>query len=204
MTAMEAAAPAPTAPPIMINPTEVKWIIDSGATHHMTPLRRALTNISSLNEAIAFSTATKMSMIAREKGEMKVEMVSGRLLTITDVHYVPGLRVNLLSPSRMMRHGWKVNIPETGGSLSRKKEQMPIRRQGDLWTICLGNQATAMLTGPLLKSRTPLEADHQRLGHIGRSKLLDLAKEGMLSTIFRKKHDQKRALKRQKRSKDES
>jgi hypothetical protein len=34
----EAAAPSPTAPPIMIKPTEVEWFIDSGASHHMTPL----------------------------------------------------------------------------------------------------------------------------------------------------------------------
>jgi hypothetical protein len=51
-----------------------------------------------------------MSRIAREKGEMKVKMASGCMLTIMDVHYVPGLRVNLLAPSRMMRHGCKVNI----------------------------------------------------------------------------------------------
>jgi transposase InsO family protein len=182
MTAMEGVSPISTALQIMIKPTELEWIIDSGATHHMTPLRQALTNISSLNKAIAFSTASKTSMIAKEKGEMKVKMASGRILTITDVHYVPELRVNLLSPSRMMRHGWKVNITDTGGSLSRNKERVSIRRRGDLWTIRLGkNQATAMLTGPLVKSRTPLEAEHQRLGHIGRSKLLDLAREGKLS-----------------------
>jgi hypothetical protein len=71
----------------------------------------------------------------------------------------------------MMRHGWKVNITETGGSLSRKKERMSIHRQGALWTICLGQyQATAMLAGPLVEARTLLEVEHQRLGHIGRSK----------------------------------
>ena len=138
MTGMEGATPVATALQIMIKPTELEWIIDSGATHHMTPLRQALTNISSLNKAIAFSTASKTSMIAREKGEMKVKMASGRILTITDVHYVPELRVNLLSPSRMMRHGWKVNITDTGGSLSRNKERVSIQRQGDLWTIRLG------------------------------------------------------------------
>ena len=165
MTAMAAVTRVPTALRITIKPTEIKWIIDSGATHHMAPLRQALTNISSLNEAIALSTASKMSIIAREKGEMEVKMASGRMLTITDVHYDPELRVNLLSPSGMMRHGWKVNITETGSSLSRKKDQISIRRRGDLWTIRLGNsQATALLAGSLAKSRTPLEAEHQRLG----------------------------------------
>jgi hypothetical protein len=43
MTAMEGAAPVPTAVQVMIKPTELEWIIDSGATHHMTPLRQALT-----------------------------------------------------------------------------------------------------------------------------------------------------------------
>jgi hypothetical protein len=41
MTEMEAAALAPTALQITIKPTELEWIIDSGATHHMTPLRQA-------------------------------------------------------------------------------------------------------------------------------------------------------------------
>jgi hypothetical protein len=57
MTTMEAAALGPTALQITIKPIELEWIIDSGATHHMTPLRQALTNMSSLNKAIAFSTA---------------------------------------------------------------------------------------------------------------------------------------------------
>ena len=161
---------------------EFNWIVDSGATHHMTPLREALTNIKILDNPLAFSTAGTTQLVAKEKGEMNVKMDSGRTLTITDIHYVPSSRVNLLSANKMVLHGWKVSMTPKGGQITRGSESFNMQRQGGLWVTSLsGAKATALLTGPLVKSRTALEGEHQRLGHIGRHKLLEMAKDGLLA-----------------------
>jgi transposase InsO family protein len=73
-----------------------------------------------------------------------------------------------------------------GGRITRGQESLHMQRQGGLWITSIGQvQATALLAGPIITSGTPLAQEHHRLGHIGRAKLLELAKEGSLSIGYK-------------------
>jgi hypothetical protein len=163
-------------------PVQPTWVVDSGATHHITACRELLRGTRKLEEPKVFGLADRTaSMKANEVGEVHVRLRSGRKITLKDVYYVPASRVSLLSLSSLLRHGWTVDLRDGGGTIKRGKERLTLRKDGPLWTTVVRTVEPLILaagTGSLGKS--VLEEEHQRLGHIGREKLLDLAKAGKL------------------------
>jgi hypothetical protein len=174
----------------MKKPT-ISWIIDSGATHHMTWQSRILTNQVELSNPVLFSTAGPTRLEANIKGDVKVKLRNGRELIIKDVHFVPGSRVNLLSTNRMVRNGWDVRLTTEGGNIKKGRASLTLTRDGGLWRtshFVPTNSAPTFPAGTaepehalLGNARSLLEEEHRRLGHIGRYKLLELAKEGKLT-----------------------
>jgi hypothetical protein len=163
-------------------PVQPTWVVDSGATHHITACRELLRDARKLEEPKVFGLADRTaSMRASEVGEVHVRLGSGRRITLKDVYYVPASRVSLLSLSSLLKHGWTVDMRDGGGTIKRGKERLTLRKDGPLWTTVVRTVEPLILaagTGSLGKS--VLEEEHQRLGHIGREKLLDLAKAGKL------------------------
>ena len=103
----------------------VRWIIDSGATHHMTWQREALTDLQRLGAPLIFNTAGEHRLEASHKGTVRTKLQKGRILTINDVYYVPGSRVNLLSTDRMVKGGWNVRLTAEGGISRKAKHHSP-------------------------------------------------------------------------------
>jgi hypothetical protein len=163
-------------------PVQPTWVVDSGATHHITACRELLRDARKLEEPKVFGLADRTaSMRASEVGEVHVRLGSGRRITLKDVYYVPASRVSLLSLSSLLKHGWTVDMRDGGGTIKRGKERLTLQKDGPLWTTVVGTVEPLILaagTGRLGKS--VLEEEHQRLGHVGREKLLDLAKAGNL------------------------
>ena len=124
-------------------------------------------------------------MKASEVGEVHVRLGSGRRITLKDVYYVPASRVSLLSLSSLLKHGWTVDMRDGGGTIKRGKERLTLRKDGPLWTTVIGTVEPLILAAGIGSSGTSvLEEEHQRLGHIGREKLLDLAKAGKLKGSY--------------------
>jgi hypothetical protein len=67
----------------------VSWVIDSGATHHMTWERDILNDITPNPRPLVFSTAADHGLEAKERGTVVVRLKNGKTLKINDVHYVP-------------------------------------------------------------------------------------------------------------------
>jgi hypothetical protein len=167
-------------------PVEPMWVVDSGATHHVTARRELLRDVRKLEVPKTFGLADKTaSMKANEVGSMKIRLRSGRLVTLKEVYYVPASRVSLLSLSSLLKHGWTVDMRDGGGTIKRGTERLTLRKDGPLWTTVLGTvEPLALAVGIGSEGKSILEQEHQRLGHIGRSRLLDLAKAGKLNGSF--------------------
>jgi hypothetical protein len=167
-------------------PVEPMWVVDSGATHHVTARRELLRDVCKLEVPKTFGLADKTaSMKANEVGSMKIRLRSGRLVTLKEVYYVPASRVSLLSLSSLLKHGWTVDMRDGGGTIKRGTERLTLQKDGPLWTTVLGTvEPLALAVGICSEGKGILEQEHQRLGHIGRSRLLDLAKDGKLNGSF--------------------
>ncbi len=69
-----------------------EWIIDSGATRHMTPVRSIFTRMSPKQILVTIANGEKLR--AEGLGEISVP-IDGQRIRMTDVLYVPGLDANL-------------------------------------------------------------------------------------------------------------
>ena len=120
-------------------PVQPTWVVDSGATHHITACRELLRDTRKLEEPKMFGLADRTaSMKASEVGEVHVRLGSGRRITLKDVYYVPASRVSLLSLSSLLKHGWTVDMRDGGGTIKRGKERLTLRKDGPLWTTVIG------------------------------------------------------------------
>jgi hypothetical protein len=72
-----------------------------------------------------------------------------------------------------------------GGTIKRRKERLTLQKDGTLWKTVIGTVEPLILAAGIGSSGTSaLEEEHQRLGHIGREKLLDLAKARKLKGSY--------------------
>ena len=109
------------------------WILDSGATHHLTNVRGALVNSRLLEEPLTFNLANKSTIQALEVGDIRAKLATGQDITIKDVFYVPESRVSLLSVQRIMDKGWKVQMTSSGGVIRRNQDKLTI--QEEWWAV---------------------------------------------------------------------
>lgn len=159
-----------------------RWILDSGATHHIVPSESHLVEITPLATSIDFSAASGGQLTSRAKGNMPVKLSCGRQINIEDVHIVPGATVNLLSARQLARKGWTVTISDTAANISQGNDVIELSDVHGLWTTefdIVHGFAMAITPSPP-QNKIMLRDEHDRLGHIGRHKLIKLAYEGKL------------------------
>ena len=170
--------------------TDSTWIVDSGATHHITPDRNILRKIRTLPTPQVFGLADQSSMESVEVGEVDIRLPSGQRMILTDVYYVPKSRVKLVSLSRLLKAGWEASLTSTGGRLAKRHEKLTLEKRSSLWTVVLGMIPPSPPMIATVASVTPLESEHRRLGHIGVDRLMELAREGKLQGSYDDyKHD---------------
>ena len=83
------------------NPSECDtWLIDSGASCHMTPHREWLCEYEKYNRGdVYLGDDSPTSIIGHETGKLKIK--DGRIRTLTIVIHIPNLARNLISARKM-------------------------------------------------------------------------------------------------------
>ena len=82
-----------------------RWLVDSGATRHMTPDRGVFTKFTHCGGEVEFGDRSSKAIEGRGTIEIKV---GGHKQSMTDVLYVPEMSVNLLSIRALDRRGFTV------------------------------------------------------------------------------------------------
>lgn len=81
------------------------WIIDSGASSHMTGESTLLYDVRPLKQATVVTTASGTKLTAVEEGKARLPLEGGGWCTIDRVLLVPGLQRNLVSLNRVSSRG---------------------------------------------------------------------------------------------------
>ena len=90
------------------------FLVDSGATHRITPFRSLLDKIVQLADPVQFGLAVSGSTIGTaEKDEIATYLPSGQGIVFRDVHYEPNVRQSILSAGLFRQRSWR--------GISRKK-----------------------------------------------------------------------------------
>lgn len=172
-------------PPLQI--TSGHWVLDSGATQHMTNDISIFTRLDSTQKA---------SINMANDGAIKVEGIGEAVITITtdegpkemkmhDVWYAPGLANNLLSWYRLRERGFQVAFSDDFQRFTISKGDKCYGQgfaRNALWLLETISEHVSQTTPTkaLVAFRLPddqeLQLWHQRLAHLGQASLTKVIK----------------------------
>ncbi|XP_052625020.1 uncharacterized protein LOC111912222 [Lactuca sativa] len=159
------------------------WILDFGATHHMTPHLSSFVSLSQVS-SIYVKSASDTSMLVEGVGSVFVSHI-----TLPDVYYIPKLTLNLASVSQS---GNWVFFSDSVCVIQDQHTQKVIgigRRVGELYVLEVLKVSAVAASSIDLSSfcLSPLSYEfylwHSRLGHVSVSRLNFLASSGVLGHL---------------------
>jgi hypothetical protein len=158
------------------------WIVDTGATNHMTGSCMAFINLDTrVRGTIQFGDDSA----AEIEGRGKVEFVckNGELRRFNGVYFIPKLTMNIMSVGRLDEDGYRVliggdelAIREPGGKLLAR-----VKRAGShlyLLHVTLSTVVCQVTRGDEMVWRW-----HERLGHLNFSAMKKLAHEDLVQGL---------------------
>jgi hypothetical protein len=92
----------------LVSPGEDTWLIDSGASKHMTGQRDILSCLSKKKFSHKVTLGDDYQYPIKGVGESNYKLNSGTPMKMKDVLYVPGLTKNLVSISSLEKKGFRV------------------------------------------------------------------------------------------------
>lgn len=161
------------------------WIVDSGATCHMTNDKFKFTNFSLFDSSLSVALGDGHSLEAPGKGcvLLRTRVPHGeRVCTLSDVLYVPELSFNLLSISKVTKSG---KVSEFSDNLCKIKEKTGncvavAEKVGNLYHLLTCSDDHKVNVSDCA---TKLNANiwHRRFGHLGIQNLKLLASKDLVS-----------------------
>ena len=149
-----------------ITSNEDTWLIDSGASKHMTGYRRALTDLSERSISAQVELGNDAKYYVKGIGSAAFELNSGESLKMTNILFVPGLKKNLISVSALEDKGYVVAFSSGKVLVWEKNSSMKSAvtigiREGGLYTL-LGKPVQALVHNDVNLS----ELWHRRFAHL--------------------------------------
>jgi len=151
------------------NKNSTTWILDSGASEHMTKDENNLRNVKLLSKPIKICIAKAgTTLIANKVGTIFcTTMVNGKEIqvTINDVLYVPGLEFNLLSVSKLEANGLTVIFAHGKGRILKGTRVLAeTQRCHRVYELLVYNQTEIV---NVAHGKEDAKVWHERYGHIG-------------------------------------
>jgi hypothetical protein len=150
------------------------WLVDSGASKHMTGYKEILSDFETKSFAEQVELGDEKCYKIEGVGSISFRLESGARLHVDEVLYVPGLKKNLLSVATLEDKGYWVIFKDRKALLWAKGSHLsttePIgTRSGGLYVM--SGQSVQALAHDATSSS---ELWHRRLGHIHYKALPDL------------------------------
>ncbi|BEJ15305.1 hypothetical protein CspHIS471_0410720 [Cutaneotrichosporon sp. HIS471] len=172
-------------PPLRLNSRY--FLLDSGAAIHLVNDKSALSFPKPI-PARHFGQAGMGVITATHMGRLLILLPRGATLTINDVYYAQNARFNLLSACRLCHDGWVVDLVRN--KLSLGTDSTPIMERAFTTFVQLPLNGCPRAPPPPSTTRvcavdytnldSPLFQLHRKLGHMSRTAMLRLAKDGLL------------------------
>lgn len=155
-----------------------EWIIDSGASRHMTNRSDWLINDKPVNDYVTIANDSKLTGKGVGSIELTLKNENGTdNLKIDDVLHVPDLFTNLLSVSRLVKTGLTVTFNESGCKIISKQGKVMANGSlfGDIFKLDQWEPTAETTSSSVLTStQDEMELWHQRYAHLGHDSLCKL------------------------------
>ncbi len=165
----------------------IPWILDSGASFHMTHDRSSLSSICSPLVPTTVHTADGTPLAVVGRGTLSTSSFS-----VPAVSYVPKLAMQLMSAGQLTDHGCRVILDSdsccvqdrrTGLLVGTGPRRRDSRRLWELDWLRLPSAAPASLLASAASSTVSFAQWHHRLGHLCGSRLSALVRRGLLGSV---------------------
>ena len=163
--------------------TTDSWFVDSGATDHMSGDRNAFSDLQEIEpKPVLMGDNSKQEATSRGSVRMDLQ-VNGKTIRVkfTKVLFVPNLRTNLISVSRLVRDGFQVSFSSDGCAVSKGDQAIAEGVYRDRLYHLSGKVVTPpptsrALVGAISTHSAKVQLWHQRLGHLSESSMQNLIK----------------------------
>ncbi len=163
--------------------TMYDWIVDLGAMQHMTFEQEWFTTYERISPRRVFMGDDTI-LEAIGKGSIKATLqVGGQLThtTITQVLHVPKMKNNLISMSKLISEGFKVEFDKDGCKVNDAREVVVAQARRDKNLYLLNVKVRKDMAHIANSSEESAMLWHERLGHLNMASLkeLDAMVDGM-------------------------
>ena len=105
-----------------VTPVEDTWLIDSGASKHMTGKKQIMSRLEEKNSPQKVSLGDDYQYPIKGIGESSYKIDSGTSVNMKELLYVLGLKKNLLSISTLDKKGYIVSYRWTSTYAVQRKD----------------------------------------------------------------------------------
>ena len=156
------------------------WIIDSGATQHMTYEKDQLFNYVEFKQPCTVNLGDDRFILAYGKGTYRIVADLGdrvQNISLRDVLYLPDLEKNLLSVRAMVKLGANVEFVSDECKITRSGKLLAVgEMHGKLYMLKIVMSEHINMT----KKDYNLKLWHYRYGHLGMDSVTKLMKDDMV------------------------
>ncbi|CAI5714033.1 unnamed protein product [Peronospora farinosa] len=146
------------------------WLIDSGATAHMTPHREDLFDYKNLVTSIEVTIADGKKIRVVGTGSVRLTGIDGKRIRMLDVLHIPGLDRRLLSVGKLAERGLNVEFERTSCIIWNKKQAIASGKKVGKAYILECQQETAQYV-EYSDVDSNYDLWHARMGHLNKDAL---------------------------------
>ncbi|KAM1466750.1 hypothetical protein ACFX2I_031921 [Malus domestica] len=164
------------------------WWFDTGATIHVTNSLQGYISkrVPNKDEVLVF-VGNGARVAVEFIGVVRLELFSGFLLDLVDVAYIPSMRRNLISVSKLVKSKFKFDINENGFSIFQSSNLIGDGvLVGDMFKLNCNIPTSVVNTighKRALTNDTSSKLWHKRLGHISKERMQRLTREQILPSL---------------------
>ena len=138
-----------------------RWMLDSGATHHITPHRSDFSSYTPANGSVCLGDKSAQDQIG--VGSVIIKSPQGCTITLSNVLHVPGVQMRFISIGTLTGKGTEVNFLKDGFEIVLNRKTIAFRYlEGRLYWL-----DTSKVSLNTHKKSTPtLHTWHQHMGHM--------------------------------------
>ena len=184
----------------LIEVPEDSWWFDTGSSVHITNTlhgfqKQKQPSKGSYNVFVGEGTKVNIEAI----GVVRLKLKSGFILKLNDVLYVPAMRRNLLSASKLVKQGLAFLVDDDSVKIFRKNRLHSLLGSAymhdELWKLeCIVDHTSLHVMNVNTKRMHESEVSyilwHKRLGHISKERVLQLSKTNLIPSLDFKNAEQ--------------
>ena len=145
-----------------------RWMMDSGATHHITPCRSDFKDYSSVNGTICLGDKSTVNQIGI--GTVVFKSPQGYEITLSNVLHAPAVKTRFMSTRALTQKGASVTFENRAFKIIHKDRCIAAGylENNLYWLDATGSSLLNAHTG---NTATPLHIWHLRMGHMSHAAL---------------------------------